>query len=335
MPKAGFIVTRVSFLVLAASMIGAAMLAAPAAGQTSTCSGKCFAVAVSPPSSTGGQASFSFTITNEDSMQALGSVKITALAGFMITGASCTPLPGCVTSSSALFINLNLKPGATTSTPLTVKVTPSSSGAGTYQWGVEAKQSNDFNGTGNNFQLDQASTGLTGSISQCTSSTCSASASSATTSATLTTTSAAAGDSIAASAGAATYTCAGVSPPFSDAFSFAVYSAAGAPLSIPVTVPQEFPKSFVQSTGHTGASGWQICYGSTTPFEANAVPGTYTSGVTINGIPGNNTGLLLDCSSTQGKAPCVQARTKDNAGDVVVTYFAITDLGDGTGRGAW
>src|SRR6516165_2952836 len=131
MPKAGFIVTRVSFLVLAASMLGAAMLAAPAAGQTSTCSGKCFSVAVSPPSSTSGQASFSFTITNEDSMQTLGSVKITALAGFMITGASCTPLPGCVTSSSALFINLNLQPGATTSTPLTVNVTPSGSG-GTY-----------------------------------------------------------------------------------------------------------------------------------------------------------------------------------------------------------
>ena len=332
MPKAGFIVTRVSFLVLAASMIGAAMLAAPAAGQTSTCSGKCFAVAVSPPSSTGGQASFSFTITNEDSMQTLGSVKITALAGFTITSA-----PGATsfTSSSALFIDLNLRPGTTTSTPLTVNVTPSSSGAGTYKWGIEAKQSNDFSGAGNDFQLDPASTGLTGSISQCTSSTCSASASSATTSGTVTATSAAAGDSIAASAGAATYTCAGVSPPFSDAFSFAVYSAAGAPLSIPVTVPQEFPKSFVQSTGHTGASGWQICYGSTTPFEANAVPGTYTSGVTINGIPGNNTGLLLDCSSTQGKAPCVQARTKDNAGDVVVTYLAFTDLGDGTGRGAW
>ena len=32
MPKAGFIVARVSFLVLAASMLGVAMLAAPAAG---------------------------------------------------------------------------------------------------------------------------------------------------------------------------------------------------------------------------------------------------------------------------------------------------------------
>ena len=39
MPKAGFIVARVSFLVLAASMLGVAMLAAPAVGQTSTCTG--------------------------------------------------------------------------------------------------------------------------------------------------------------------------------------------------------------------------------------------------------------------------------------------------------
>jgi hypothetical protein len=51
MPKAGFIVARVTFLVLAASMLGVAMLAAPAAGQTSTCSStsKCFfAMSVSP-----------------------------------------------------------------------------------------------------------------------------------------------------------------------------------------------------------------------------------------------------------------------------------------------
>jgi hypothetical protein len=263
----------------------------------------------------------------------LGSVKITALAGFTITGA-----PGATsfTSSSALFIDLDVQPGTTASTPLTVNVSPSSSGAGTYQWGIEAKQSNDFSGApGNDFQLDPASTGLTGSVTTCTSPTCSASASSATTSGTVMTTSAAAGDSITASASAATYTCGGVSPPFSDAFSFAIYSAAGTPLKIPVTIPQEFPKSFVQSTGHTGASGWQICFGSTQGFEANAVPGTYTSGVTIDGVTGYNTGLLLDCMSTQGVAPCVQSRTKDKAGDVVVTYLANTDPGDGTGRGAW
>jgi hypothetical protein len=229
--------------------------------------------------------------------------------------------------------------------PLTVTVTLPSGGAGTYQWGIAGKQSNDFSGSGNDFQLDPASTGLTGtiSISQCTSttSTCSASASSATTSGTFTTLVPEAGDSITVSAGAATYTCAGVSPPFSDAFSFTASDAHGAPLKIEGTVPQEFPKSFVESSGHTGASGWQICYSAlwpnypTAPPPFTALPGT-SGTVTLGGVT-FETGLLPDCPNTnpQGSAPCVQSRTKDKAGDVVVTYFAFTDLGDGSGRGAW
>jgi hypothetical protein len=109
MPKAGSIVARVSFLVLAASMLGVAMLAAPAAGQTSTCSStsKCFfAMSVSPSHPTAGAStSFTFTIQNEASPQQLGSVQISAPAGFMITSA-----PGATnfTSSSALFLNLSL-----------------------------------------------------------------------------------------------------------------------------------------------------------------------------------------------------------------------------------
>ena len=42
-----------------------------------------------------------------------------------------------------------------------------------------------------------------------------------------------------------------------------------------------------------------------------------------------HTGLLPDCSKTRG-APCVQARHKDNAGDVVVEFLAA---GDPVGRG--
>ena len=112
MPKAGFIVARVSFLVFAASMLGVAMPPAPAAAWTSTCpsSGKCFAVTVSPSNPAAGTStSFKFTITNEASPQQLGSVQITAPAGFVITGASGA---ASVTSSSALFLNLALAPSA-------------------------------------------------------------------------------------------------------------------------------------------------------------------------------------------------------------------------------
>ena len=170
MPKAGFIGARVSgfFWVLAASMLGVAMLAAPAAGSTSTCpwSGKCFAVAVSPSNpAAGASTSFKFTITNKASTQQLGSVQITAPTGFAITDA-----PGATsfTSSSALFLNLSLAPAATTS--LTVSAAAPCSG-GSYKWAIKAKQSNNFNGPpGNDFQLDPASAGnlvgtLTGSLS--------------------------------------------------------------------------------------------------------------------------------------------------------------------------
>lgn len=165
MRQAGFTIVQVSLGVLAAVMLAAAMVAAPAAGpaSASTCppSGKCFAVTVSPASPTAGATtSFAFTITNEAATQQLGSVQITAPAGFVITGA---PGSKSFTPNSALFIDLGLNPPTTTATTLTVNAIPVCSG-GSYQWGIEAKQSNDFSGTGNDFQLDPASAGhLSGS----------------------------------------------------------------------------------------------------------------------------------------------------------------------------
>src|SRR5215470_2785294 len=164
MARAGFSVARISFLGLVASMLGAAMLASPAVGSTSACpsSGKCFAVAVSPSNlAAGTNTSFMFMITNEASTQQLGSAQISAPAGFVITGASRT---ASFTSSSALFLNLSLAPSASTTVTLTAST--SCSGGG-YQWGIEAKQSNDFNGSGNDFQLDPNSTGnLSGTLTK-------------------------------------------------------------------------------------------------------------------------------------------------------------------------
>jgi hypothetical protein len=156
MPKAGFIVARVCFLVLAASMLGAGMLATPAAGAKPICAssaGKCFAVTVlqtKPPA--GGTVAFTFTVTNEAPTQQIGSFQITAPANFVITGAS-TP---SFTSGSALFVNLSVAPGALIT--VTVNAVLPCSGS-SYQWGIEVKQSNDFSGTGNDFQPDPASAG--------------------------------------------------------------------------------------------------------------------------------------------------------------------------------
>jgi hypothetical protein len=344
MPKAGFIVARVSILVLAASTLGAAMLAAPAAAQPVTCSSttKCF-FAVNPvmPSNpaAGTNTSFTFTIQNEASPQQLGAVQISAPIGFMITGASlASGASGTTsfTSSSAQFLNLNLASGAITT--LTVSATVPC-GSGSYQWGIAAKQSNNFNGSGNDFQLDPNSTGnlsgtLTGSCTvapPCPSNTaCSASASSATTSVTVTTSSAVPGDSIVTGIEGASfnYSC----PTYTssaDVVGFAVYNANGLPQSIPLTVTVRIDKSVVSMSGHPGASSWQICYASTTPFNANAVPGTYTpasdpAAAMIGGVP-YNTGLPLGCSTTQGTLPCVQSQNKNMAGDVIVTFLAFGD----------
>jgi len=335
MPKAGFIVTRISFLVLAASMLGVAMLAAPAAGQTSTCSStsKCFfAVAVSPSSPAAGvSTSFAFTIKNEASPQQLGSVQISAPAGFVITGASVASGTASFTSSSALFLDLSLAPGASTS--LTVNATVPC-GPSTYQWGIAAKQSNDFNGTGNHFQLDpNSANNLNGTLTgSCTSTPCppsapcSASASSATTSGTVTTSAPLpSGDSIVTGMESVNssfnYSC----PTYTavaDVFGFAVFNAAGAPQPTLLTVTVRIDKSLVDSSGHPGASSWQICYASTTSFTT--LPGTSQQNVTIGGSPGYFTGLLPDCSTSQG-APCVRSRNKNNAGDVIVTFLAFGD----------
>src|SRR5437762_99081 len=79
-------------------------------------------------------------LTNEASTQRLGSVQITAPTGFVITG---VPGAASFTSSSALFLNLALAPSATITLTVTA-VLPCSGGS--YQWGIEAKQSNDFSG---------------------------------------------------------------------------------------------------------------------------------------------------------------------------------------------
>lgn len=423
--------------VLTASMLGVAMLTSAAAGSTSsTCisSGKCFAVAVSPGSlEAGASTSFAFTVTNEATTQQLGSVQITAPAGFTITGA---PGSASFTSSSALFLNLSLAPSATTT--LTVSAAaPCSSGS--YQWGFQAKQSNDFNGSGNDFQLDPASAGnlsgsvtgscslaftsdgepadtavnavitsavgsqggpvkvavldgsgqlatgstaavtvaigsnpgsgslsgtltvnasggvasfsnlsidepgdgytltatspgitpatsdpfdILGSLQPCSTTSCSVSSLTATTSATVTTTSAIpVGDFLGVGVGGVSYTCGGTYQQVSDAVSFDVFDSSGTPLaSAQFTVTLEIDKSAVQTSGRTGASQWQVCYASTQPFMPQ--PGTSESAM-IGGVT-YNTGLLPDCSNTQG-VPCVQARHKDNAGDVIVTFLASGD----------
>jgi hypothetical protein len=73
-------------------------------------------------------------------------------------------------------------------------------------------------------------------------------------------------------------------------------------------------KSLVLQANPNGASDFNICWGSATPFA------------TLNGVPltqANNEfeGLLPDCV-TNGPVPCVAHRNKDNAGDELITVDA-------------
>jgi hypothetical protein len=123
--------------------------------------------------------------------------------------------------------------------------------------------------------------------------------------------------------GGVDYACAGTYTRVSDPVTFNVVSPSGVALSSArFTVTLDINKSAVLASGRTGASQWQICYASTItpPFPSQ----TGTSGTAMIGGVTFNTGLLLDCSKTQG-APCVQNRHKDMAGDVIITFLASGD----------
>jgi hypothetical protein len=165
-----------------------------------------------------------------------------------------------------------------------------------------------------------------GSLQHCATTPCSASSSSATTTGTVATSSAAQDEFLGVGIGGASYTCRGTYRPVSQPFVFDVLSPAGvAQPGTQFAASLEISKSTVEGSGHLGASSWQICYASRSPFTA--LPGT--SGTAMIGGASFFTGLLPDCSRTQGP-PCVQARHKDNAGDVVVAFLAS---GDPVGRG--
>jgi len=163
---------------------------------------------------------------------------------------------------------------------------------------------------------------ISSTIEPCTGTSCSGSASSKTITGTVVVTSPIPpGEFLATGIGAFAYSCPGYST-VSDPFSFDLVTSDGTP----------DPKAQFKGTlrifksavsGHPGASSWELCYASQQQFAA--VPGT-SGTTTIDGVT-YYTGLLPDCPNTnpQGSAPCVQARNKNNAGDVIITFFATGD----------
>jgi hypothetical protein len=324
MRKAVFTTTRVLFAAGAAGMLGVAMLAAPTAAWAS--SGGC--TQSSPCSlafTTDGQpagTTVNTKISSSFNSPGAGPVKVEVLDA----------LGQLVTNSKAA---------------ITMAITPTANpGSGTLSGtrtvnaigGVASFSGLSIDQPGIGYRLTATSRGMNpatsghftiwSSIQPCSTPPCSASASSATTSGTVTASSFAASTQfLGTGIGGGSYSCPGAYQPVSDSFTFDVVGGdGGMGQGGQFTVALRIDKSLVQSSGHPGASTWQICYASMSSFTPRSGdPGT----VTIGDVP-FFTGLLPDCSNTTPVAPCVQARNKDNAGDVIVTFLAS---GDPLGRG--
>ncbi|MDA8311095.1 MAG: hypothetical protein M0Z46_10890 [Actinomycetota bacterium] len=89
------------------------------------------------------------------------------------------------------------------------------------------------------------------------------------------------------------------------------------------TVVYEITKSIVKSSGQNGASQWQVCYVSTTPF-------TTASGAQAIEVSTTSTDVsyyvgLLPTSELAPGMPYIKTRHKDNAGDELITIKASGD----------
>jgi hypothetical protein len=111
----------------------------------------------------GGAETIDLVLTNDASPQALGSANVTAQSGFEFTGGATFDGAGDVDETSTTTVlklrNLNILPNASRTITMNV-TTPCSADEGD-EWGIRAKQSNDFSGTpGNDFSLDLANSNL-------------------------------------------------------------------------------------------------------------------------------------------------------------------------------
>ena len=123
----------------------------------------------SPPATVDGGtfgATLTLQICNTGSSQ-LGSVDVTAPAGFSIQTGGVSPLPGSgssFTATTILLRNLSMNSGQCTPSMDVVVDVPCPDGP--YEWGVEGRQQGDF--TGQSFALDPASSLVTQVAKACT-----------------------------------------------------------------------------------------------------------------------------------------------------------------------
>ena len=318
MRKAVLTTTGALFAVAATAMLGIAMLAAPTPARAS--SGGC--TNVSPCSlafAPGGQpagTTVNTTITSSFDSPGAGPVQVAIVDQFGNTVTNAKAAITVAITSTANPGNGTLSGSRTVNTSNGVA---SFSNLSIDQPGVGYRLTATSRAMGSVTSLHFT---IWSSLQPCSTTPCSASASSATTSGTVTTSSAGSTQFLGAGVGGGTYSCATYQP-VSDPFTFDVVSGSGdAQPGNTFTAVLRIDKSLVLSSGHPGASTWQVCYASANTFPTRSGD---PNGTVMIGDVTFFTGLLPDCSNQAPVAPCVQARNKDNAGDVLVTFLASGD----------
>jgi len=106
----------------------------------------------------GTEPTITITIQNDANPQTLGSANITIPAGITNVALAAPVDPRVTLQGNVIQLrNLNLAPAASVSVGLTARIPCAPATAG-YAWPIAVKQSNDFNGTGNDFTPNPATT---------------------------------------------------------------------------------------------------------------------------------------------------------------------------------
>jgi hypothetical protein len=327
MRKAVVTTARALFAAGAAGMLGMAMLAAPSAAWASqggcTSSSPCSLVFTTDGQPAGTTVNTKITSSFDSPSAGPVKVKVVDQLGATVTN-SKAPIAIDITSTA--------NPGAGTlsgtKTVSAVRGVASFSGLSIDQPGIGYRLTATSNGMGS---VTSGHFDIWSSAQRCSPppAPCSSTASSDTTSGTVTASLANPNPNqfVGTGISAGSYDCGPSYRLWSDQFSFDVVDGStGTGQGGQFTAVLRIQKPTVQSSGHPGASTWQICYASP---QQSPTP-SWASGTATIGDVTYDTGLLPDCSNTTPAPPCVQARTKDNAGDVLVTFLAS---GDPIGRG--
>ncbi len=148
--------------VITVTASGLAVAVGIGTASAATCPTKCYSAVLGPAQYTAGSTLvFRATLTNETTPggQLVGSVDITPPSGYTVTHVD-QPARGraAVVGNVITLRELGLAGGQSATYTWTAQ-TPTAPGAAS--WGLQAKQSNDFRGTGNDVTLDPATSSTT------------------------------------------------------------------------------------------------------------------------------------------------------------------------------